>query len=282
MLIQNYIRLNHFFLNIAFFIFLSITKIYAQKTDKIQIVLLGTFHLTPSTDDVYKNKKIDLHSISKQKEIQEVVNKLVAFSPNQICLEYPIEYQIEMDSIYNAYKNGLYKLRDNERDLFGFQAVKKLGLKSPTCINHYGRFEADTVNNFAYKNNQKVIIEVLQKEASSFVNQVDNNLIKMCLRNFLIYCNTKEALQSNLGLYTKYFAKIGKDKNYVGANLVADWYSTNIHIYTNILRIVKPMDKRIIVLFGQGHIPILRHLFANNSNFEIVEVTDILATKKNK
>lgn len=53
-------------------------------------------------------------------------------------------------------------------------------------------------------------------------------------------------------------------------------YSTNLHIYTNILRIVKPTEKRILVLFGQGHIPILKHLFENNPDFEVIEVKEIL------
>ena len=264
-------------LSISFAICFSIPKIYAQKIDKIKIVLLGTFHLTPSNTDVYKNKKIDLHSVVKEKEIQEVVNKLAAFGPNQICLEYPMEDQSEMDSIYNAYKMGSYKLADNERDLFGFQAVKKLGIKSPTCINYsFGKFPADTVTSFAAQNDQKNILDILQKSASSFKDEIDDNLTKMSLRNFLIYCNTSEALQKNLSLYTQHFTKIGKDRNYVGADLVAEWYSTNIHIYTNILRIIKPTDKRIVVLFGQGHIPILKHLFSNNSDFEVIEVEDIL------
>ncbi|MBY0477171.1 MAG: hypothetical protein K2Q24_05970 [Chitinophagaceae bacterium] len=277
MISENFKRITHILFCILFLTCLALADIHAQKKDKVQIVLLGTFHLTPSTSDLYKNKKIDLHTISKQKEIQEVVNKLAAFNPQQICLEYPMEDQIEMDSIYNAYFMGRYKLRDNERDLFGFQAVKKSGIKTPTCINYsYGHFNADTVSNFALQNNQTNILERLQQAGSSFTQEIDSNLTKLSLRNFLIFCNTEEALQTNLGLYTKYFARIGKDRNYTGADLVADWYSTNIHIYTNILRIVKPTDKRIIVIFGQGHIPILKHLFSNNSDFEVIEVKDIL------
>lgn len=272
-----FICVNKIVLSITILICFSIKTTFAQKNGKIQIVLLGTFHLTPSKADVYKNKKIDLNTEVKKKEIQEVVNKLVAFSPNQICIEYPMEDQLEMDSIFNAYKKGSYKLRDNEKDLFAFQAVNKLGLQSPTCINYsFGKFEPDTVGNFAVQNDQKNILEALQKEGSIFTSEVDSNLSKLSLKDFLIFSNTKNALQTNLGLYTKYFAKIGKNKNYVGADLVADWYSTNIHIYTNILRIIKPTDKRIIILFGQGHIPILKHLFSNNADFEVVEVKDIL------
>ncbi len=254
-----------------------VSSTYAQQNRKIQIVLLGTFHLTPSDQDLYKNKKIDLHSPAKKQEIQEIVNRLAAFNPSQICLEYPMEDQLEMDSIYSAYKIGKYQLADNERDLFGFQAVKKLGLKSPTCINYsLGKFDADTVRNFAMQNSQKNIFDSFQTAAQDFLNEMDDNLEALTLRNFLLYCNTDDALQKNLRLYTKYFAKIGEDSNYVGADLVADWYSTNIHIYTNILRSVKPTDKRILVLFGQGHIPILKHLFENNPDFEVIEVKEIL------
>jgi Family of unknown function (DUF5694) len=272
---ENFIR--HVLVSISLITCFFIPEIYAQKNNRIQIILLGTFHLTPSSVDLYKNKKIDLHSAVKEKEIQEVVNKIVAFNPTQICLEYPMEYQQEMDSIYAAYKMGHYKLHDNERDLFGFQAVKKLGIQSPTCINYsFGKFDADTVNNFALQNGQKDILDTLQKLSVSFINEIDSNLSKLSLCNFLIYCNAEEAIQKNLSLYTTYFAKIGKDKNYAGADLVADWYSTNIHIYTNILRIVKPTDKRIVVLFGQGHIPILKHLFSTNPDFEVIEAKDIL------
>ena len=93
---------------------------------------------------------------------------------------------------------------------------------------------------------------------------------------FLVYINSKEQLESNLSFYTKYTTRIGNEKNYVGANLTADWYSTNIHIYANILKSIKPTDKTIVVIFGQGHIPILKHLFTNNSDFKVVEVKDIL------
>jgi len=248
-----------------------------QKSNKIQIVLVGTFHLTPSTSDMYKNVAIDLHSPKREREIQEVVSKLVAFNPNQICLEYPMQDQLKMDSIYKAYLAGDYKLRDNERDLFGFQAVKKLGLKSPTCINYsFGKFDADTVIRFAANNNQQGFMDELNKAGANFMKEADNNLVRLSLLNFLLYCNTDASLQNNLSMYTKYFTKIGKGSNYVGTDLVADWYSTNIHIYSNILRIVKPTDKRIVVIFGQGHIPILKHLFSNNPDFEVVDIRKVL------
>jgi len=74
-----------------------------------------------------------------------------------------------------------------------------LGIQSPTCINYsLGKFDADTVNNFALQNGQKYILDTLQKLSAGFINEIDSNLTKLSLRNFLIYCNDAAALQKNL------------------------------------------------------------------------------------
>ncbi|WP_394366428.1 DUF5694 domain-containing protein [Chryseobacterium viscerum] len=39
---------------------------------------------------------------------------------------------------------------------------------------------------------------------------------------------------------------------------------------------VNANDKYVILLFGQGHIPILKHLLQNNDDFEVVEVNSVL------
>lgn len=259
------------------FIFLSLCGINAQKNNKIEIVFVGTVHLTPSTTDIYKNKKIDLKSDKRQNEIREVVKKIVEFKPNQICVEYMIEDQAKYDSIFNAYKGGKYKLKDNERDLFGMQAALKLGLKSPTCVNYSNaKFNMDTVTNFASHHHQENILLESQEYGTRVMAEIDNNLTSKTLREFLVYINADTELSRNLSFYTNFLARIGAGSNYVGSDLVADWYSTTIHIYANILRTIKPTDKRILVLFGQGHVPILKHLFENNPRFTVISAETVL------
>ena len=250
--------------------------VFAQKKRPVKIVLIGTMHLTPSQTDVYKNKAIDLSSKQRQTEINGVVNKIAAFAPDQICLEYPREYQYKMDSIYKAYKQGLYTLKDNERDLFGIKAAKKLNLPRLTCINYsYGKFDYDTLLNFAKQNRQQAVMDSADIMARGFLKVADEKLATLTLSNFLVFINSEEELKRNLSFYTKYALGIGNEKNHVGANLVADWYSTNIHIYNNIIQLTRPTDKAIVVIFGQGHIPILKHLFENNPDFEVVEVKEV-------
>ncbi len=255
-------------------VFSTIT--FTQAQQKIKIVLVGSLHFTPSKSDVYKNDAVNINGAKRQAEVAEVITKLAAFKPNQICIEWPYAEQLEMDSIYNEFLKGNYKLTDNERDQLAMNLGKKLQLKKLTAVNRYGNFDNDTVANYAAKNNQQQTMQQMATVGKNVMAVFNNKLASLSIKESLIYLNSKEALELNLGIYLKYYTLIGKGEDYVGSKLVADWYTTNINIYTNILRAVKPTDKAIVIVYGQGHIPILKHLFENNDNFEVVEVKDVL------
>jgi hypothetical protein len=252
----------------------TISSLYAQQ--KIKIVLVGTMHFEPSTSDVYKNEAVDLKNAARQKQIKEVVDKFATFKPDQVCVERVLSYQKKLDSTYQAFLAGKYTLSDNEIDQLGMNTAKTMGLKQLTAINRFGNFDSDTVTNYAKQNGQMATMQQLDIYSKAFVGEINSNMTTLSIKDFLIYINSKKALQDNLGFYLKFMSKIGKGDDYVGSKLIADWYTTNINIYTNILRAVKPTDKAILVIFGQGHIPILKHLFENNDDFEVVEVATIL------
>lgn len=261
---------------LALFIFVLSSFGQTQATQKIKIVLLGVPHFTPSPTDVYKNEGFNPESKKGQKEIAEVVNKLVAFKPNQICVERELDYQPKLDSLYEEYLKGNYKLQVSEIDQLGFQTAKKLALPKLTTVNYMGYFEMKPIDDFAEKNNQSQIISNLHQFAKTNTAEITHNQQNLSLKDFLIYDNSPYALNNNQAYYSRYIVKIGKDDSYVGTNLVAEWYKTNLHIYTNILRKVQPTDKALLIIYGQGHIPILKHLFESNSDFEVVEVKEVL------
>ncbi len=252
----------------------TFSSLHAQQ--KTKIVLVGTVHFESSKSDMYKNEAVDLKNTARQKQIKEVVDKFVDFNPDQVCVEWVMPKQLKLDSLYKAFLNGAYKLDDNEIDQLGMNTAKAAGLKQLTAINRLGEFDNDTVTNYAKQNGQMATMQQLDIYSKAFIREINSNMATLSIKDFLIYINSKKALQDNLGFYLKFMSKIGKGDNYVGSKLIADWYTTNLNIYTNILRVVKPTDKAILVIFGQGHIPILKHLFENNDDFEVVEVAAIL------
>ena len=53
------------------------------------------------------------------------------------------------------------------------------------------------------------------------------------------------------------------------------WYKRNFFIYRNILEKTNGGDK-VLIIFGQGHISILKHLLEDNPKFELVTPIDYL------
>lgn len=254
----------------------SVSYAFGQGPQKVKIVLLGTMHFSPSESDMYKSEELAVGGKKRQKEILEVVNKITAFSPDQICIEYPANAQHEADSLYQAYLNGKYSLEDDEIDQLGFRSAEGLKLDHLTCINFSGEFDSDPMVNFAQENGQVNLLEEMNAFGQQFVEDVNSTLANESIIDFLRFLNTEESLNRNASIYSNIFVRIGKGKEFPGTELVADWYRTNLHIFTNVLRSVKPSDRAILVIFGQGHIPILESLFKTNPNFEVLSVEEML------
>jgi len=68
---------------------------------------------------------------------------------------------------------------------------------------------------------------------------------------------------------------VGKDDNYAGADLVADWYERNLRIYRNIVNIDRKPEDRFFILFGSGHSKILQDLIEDSAGFELVQLKDL-------
>jgi len=243
---------------------------------RTKILLLGTMHFTPSTTDMYKNAAVDLTSPQRQPQVRAVVEKLAAFHPDQVCVEWTALRQNKLDSVFQAYQQGHYQLKSDEIDQLAFQTARQLKLPHLTAVNYRGHFDSDKMMAYAKQHQQENILTALDAHANGFLAEANKKMLKLPLKDFLAFANTPDALNANAAVYTQYMARIGQGPDYPGIDLLTDWYSTNLHIYANILRQVKPTDKAIAVIFGQGHIPILKSLFASNPEFEVVEVAKVL------
>ena len=261
-----------------FFLLLVFSSSIAQQTTspKTKVLLLGSIHFTPSTQDAYQNKTVDVASKQGQGQLEQMLFQLSKFDPNQICVEVPVSGQSGVDSQYHHYLKGQYKLGTDEIDQIAYPLAKRLNLPTVTCVNYRGAFDLDAVNRYAQATNQAAQLAALNQFAGNTMAGVVKVQQEKSITELYRFINSKEELTKNAAIYTAYAVRIGQGANYTGADLVANWYSTNLHIYTNILRAIRPTDKSIMVLFGYGHITILKHLFETNPAFEVVDVADVL------
>jgi hypothetical protein len=128
----------------------------------------------------------------------------------------------------------------------------------------------------AKEKNQLYLFSELGTTAKSLMQEIDGIVKHNSITEILRYINKNELLQKNLSLYLKYYTKIGAGENYIGVEAVSDWYLRNLAIYSNVITQINSKDKYVILIFGQGHIPILKHLLQNNDDFEVVDVNSAL------
>ena len=90
------------------------------------------------------------------------------------------------------------------------------------------------------------------------------------ISEMLYRMNRPAALAQAHWPYVWILAPIAQDDNYAGADMVGTWYTRNIRIFANLNRIAEAGD-RIFVVYGQGHIPILRDLVESSPLFCLVD-----------
>ncbi|WP_166920100.1 DUF5694 domain-containing protein [Flavobacterium poyangense] len=247
------------------------------QTQKTKILLIGTIHFETPHKDEFELKVDDFFSAKRQNELEDLANVLSQTKASKVMIERPVENQRSIDSLYNLYLADQYKLTVSEREQIGFRLAKKLKLKQVNCIDKfYGMVHDSLVGVTAKENNQFYLLKDLGAVANGMMSDYGNKVKKGTITEVLKYLNKPEELKRNLSLYLKFVAKIGAGKNYAGAQSVSDWYLRNLAIYSNIINQVGPSDKYVILIFGQGHIPILKHLLQNNDDFELVELNNVL------
>lgn len=266
-------------------------KLEQQKADRIlidpaappaKVLLLGTFHFAYPNRDQHKtdtSNMIDVLSAQRQREIRELADVLASFQPTRIYVEFTRQSYI--DSLYNAYRKGAYALRRGEADQLALRLAKELG--------HQQLYAVDA-SNFAYENykaypligdlwnNQPPVDSArdarMEQRFTRFYNAGDSIAAgNTILETFLAMADEQNLRRMHGAYLTGGFNTTDNS----GPDILSMWwYNRNLRIFNNILRTKPASSDRIIVLFGNGHIPILKHCFESSPEFELVTLKDLV------
>lgn len=246
----------------------------SKNESKPKVLVLGTFHFNNPGRDVANVKVDDVFSEKRQKEIAEIIELLKKFKPTKIAIESNFG-TTKANEQFTQYLAGTYQLTRNEIDQLGYRLAKESGHKQIYPIDWQGKFDLDKVIAFANQNGQKAEMDKLFAYIRELEKKDTENLQTMTFRQILKATNSPETLRRDHSFYLK-IAKIGKDANYAGADLLRDWFERNLKIFTNISRIAENSNDRILVLIGGGHVPLLREFLKDSDEFEVMEVGSFL------
>ena len=242
-----------------------------QTPTKPQVMILGTYHFANPKADLIKTELDDHMSPKRQNEIAEVVALLAKYKPTKIMVERPPEDGA--NDRYHSYLEGNYTLAINEIDQIGMRLAKQMGNKDIFPIDYRSDMDFDPVFAFAKEKNDQAFFSYFES-AKADVEKMLNGLPMHTVRENYLTMNSPESLHQAMEFYVR-LLRLNDGKNYPGADLLAGWYSRNLRIYGNMAKVVEPGD-RVLVIFGQGHAPILRQLVVDGGDMELVEPNQFL------
>ena len=247
---------------------------------RAQVLVLGTFHFQDGGADDYKQTfKVYVLSATRQKEVADLIKALTRFRPTRIGVEWPAADQAKLDAAYQKYRGGQLELSANEIHQLGFRLAQQLSHERLFAIDAPARWYDPNVSTellvkHADQNNQAELLKRAQVWISYFdrLTERDDELkTQVSIGRFLAHLNSPAQLRQTLGRYLVGQIEVGGEGDYLGADMRTAWYNRNIRIFSNVQRMAKTSD-RVLVIIGQGHAPILRHLLENAPEYELVPV----------
>lgn len=238
-----------------------------------QVLFVGTYHFHNPKLDGVKFEVADILSPEKQQEVADVTASLAAFQPNKIAVELPPEFAQELDQRLADYRAGRYALARSEAEQLGMRLAAQLDLPHVHPIDYMGAMPFQAVFDYAREHDPAFLAWIEHFIGSQSAQ--DNERHKTgSVRSLLRFQNTPEHRAEHHDVYLR-FAPIGAGDSFVGANLLSAWYDRNIRIYANLCRIIEPSD-RVLVVYGSGHVPILRELVGATEGMMLADPLDFL------
>ena len=237
-----------------------------KDDDRIQVMLIGSYHMSNPGADVFNLKADDVLSEKRQSEVRAIVESLKKFRPTKVAIEAPFGHKKTIGD-YRLYKDGKYTLGKGEDEQIGFRLAQSLKHENIYPIDANGEFDFGSVQEFIKKNPEFAPYGAkVNKLGQTAIGLIGKTLSEGTIAETLYLMNTEETLKASHLLYIDYLAPIGKGKDYAGANLVGSWYTRNIRIFSNLTRISEEND-RIVIIYGQGHVPIIRQLLEDSIEY---------------
>lgn len=243
--------------------------------ERAKVLVVGTFHFGYPGLDTHKTSeedRVDVLKEPKKSELEGLIAHIKKFQPNKIAIEARPNWST-MEK-FAAYKSGAHSDKRDERYTLGMRIAKDMALDTLYAIDAKSLF-------YDLKKKDSVLINTLIDQidwdapdpywdmAKEWLSYDDKIVSKMHLLDYFKYLNSRKNHLANYGLYLT--GNMGKVENQAADNLSLWWYNRNLRIFSKLVGISEGPQDRILVIMGNGHASLLRHLFESTPQFEFVE-----------
>ncbi len=238
---------------------------------RAQVMIVGVAHLVAKRDvhnSVFQDSPL---SPKRQAQIDDIVTRLARFRPTKVLIE--ADYgDLKWPERYRQYLAGTFPLGANEVYQFGFKLAARAHNSTiyPIDTNGPALYDDNTpsgkrIDAYLMANFNKTKDPVFD----AYLARSDELERTGTYLDLLRYLNTDAAILANASWYSMFLGE-GRSADQAGAAYTAQWYARNTYIFANILSVVQPGD-RAVVLMGQGHEYLLREFARLNPNLQYVD-----------
>ena len=243
---------------------------FQSKIKPTPVMFLGTYHMSNPGMDAFNLQSDDVLAPKRQAE-------MATFQPTIIAIEAPFNDSLTL-ARFQEYLTGELSLRKNETEQIGFRLAKILG--------HQKIYPIDVTSNLEMGDMQQVIAADPARHGARMaeVQELGNGAIALMgkwlkegsVMNMLYQMNRPEFHDLNYELYLRISLPTVQGDNYAGADFVGQWHHRNLKIMSNLHQIGFTPEDRILVVFGQGHVPLFQRIAEDSPWFKVVDVLPYL------
>ena len=247
--------------------------------ESAKIMILAAYHMGNPHLDGRNLEADDVLLPKRQREIAELNEKLARFNPTKIAVESPYSERVELNSRYQKFLIGEYKLKRNESEQIGFQLAKRLNHKTVHAVDYpmlMSGLRYDEIE-FPKPKPNPAPDGTQAKTTPPALSEGDLLLRRSTVTEFLLYMNNPEKARRQHG--EDYLRQLMPDDNaaiYESADRITNWYKRELRIFANLNRITEFPNDRILLIIGSGHLKILRDFALDSPQFCLVETESYL------
>lgn len=248
----------------------------AKLVSAAEVMLLGVAHLEAKNDvhnSVFEDSPL---SPKRQKQITDIIQRVSRFRPTKVLIEAPMG-DPKFAEQYRQFLAGRFVLPANERYQFGFKLAARAKNSTLYPVDAFGPSLIEEESATEKRHSEFLQAHFADVSTPAFQELLArSNVLERegTYLELLRYLNTDVAIRANASIYSV-LDGISREADNAGSAYVAQWYTRNCYIFSNILSVVRPGD-RVVVIIGQGHEYLLREFVQLNPNLLFVDSLNYL------
>ncbi|MFC7044843.1 DUF5694 domain-containing protein [Halobacteriaceae archaeon GCM10025711] len=255
--------------------------------EQVSVMLFGTYHMdNPGLDEVNVDAD-DVLAPDRQREAVALTRRIAEWEPDTVAVERPYDRYDDVNALYEAYRSGERRYdreetfdpphpqRDDETTECRSEVVQ-VGFRLADTLDHDRVVPIDypmdpsnddlaALEARGFDPDETVPVSLPDAEAAG--REHAERLASSTLTEYHRWLNQDARQRLNHASLFGRYVRWGEGDNFGGPRLLARWYDRNLRMVHNLWRSLAAGDRRVLVLVGNGHVRVLRHLLTETPQF---------------